>query len=308
MKRGSPGVYLSWLLAGLVGGEADHAARGLLVHSRMPGTLRLWRMGGAGKLLAKGKIDAHRRIPAADGEPLDVWVIGARRAGSPQRCRGTVLLIHGLWDSKARMYTAGARLAAEGYHVVLPDLRAHGRSGGELTTWGARETEDLAAVMAALTAEGLIAGPRQVVGFSMGGGIAVQYAATDPACRGVVALAPVGDTRAILRRLLRVQAPLTRGARVEAIVDRAGELGGFDVDATSAVAVAPRLRCPIVILHGRLDRTVPPAHSQAIHAAAAGPKQLLHVPWAGHNSLLYGRANWILAQVTALAARKTCKK
>jgi hypothetical protein len=259
-------------------------------------------LGGQAKLLARGDIDAHRRIEAADGVAIDVWVIRARNVPR-ERPRGTVLFAHGLWDSKARMYRPGQRLADRGFDVVLPDLRSHGRSGGTCSTFGALEAGDLKSVMDALADEGLIHGQIHVVGFSMGGGIAVQYAAADPRCRGVLALAPVASARRIMKRMLLVRAPLAGKAEIDATIDRAGELGGFDIDAASAVACADRLRCPLIVAHGRCDLTVPPSHGRDIFEAAQVPKKLILVPFVGHNSLLFGRTGWIADQIDWLDGR-----
>jgi fermentation-respiration switch protein FrsA (DUF1100 family) len=66
----------------------------------------------------------------------------------------------------------------------------------------------------------------------------------------------------------------------------AGERGSFDVDAVSPVQAAARIRVPVLLVHGALDRETPPAHSQRIFDALAGPKRLLIVDGVGHNHSL----------------------
>jgi pimeloyl-ACP methyl ester carboxylesterase len=58
-----------------------------------------------------------------------------------------VLLVHGLWDSKARWLPLARKLAKAGFCSILPDLRCHGCSTGTFVTYGFREKLDLAAVM-----------------------------------------------------------------------------------------------------------------------------------------------------------------
>jgi pimeloyl-ACP methyl ester carboxylesterase len=306
----------------------DFYARRLIRHTALPGRLRLALAGPARWLLRLGRIGAIRRIPA-DGACIDTWVVPPSPAARP---RGTVLLVHGLWDSKARMLPLARKLAKAGFYAVLPDLRCHGKSTGTFVTYGFREKHDLAAVMQSLAADGVVSGeaaipsvmggghpwppppdaaardgrraiesPTYVVGFSAGGCVAAQFAAMLPECRGLVLLAPVASARMIMRRMLKFLAPFKTDDACRQIIDRAGELADFDLDAASAVDAARRIACPTVVVHGLLDRTVPPEHGKAIFDALAGPKQFVPVRWAGHNSLLWGRSNWIVQQLIAFS-------
>lgn len=45
----------------------------------------------------------------------------------------------------------------------------------------------------------------------------------------------------------------------------------------------PRLRCPVLVIHGRDDELVPYAHGQRLFAAARQPKAFLDIP-GGHNA------------------------
>jgi predicted alpha/beta-fold hydrolase len=122
---------------------------------------------------------------------------------APNNAPGTVLIIHGLWDSKGRLFRLGELLARRGFDVVMPDLRCHGDSTGGFTTYGALEKRDMLALMNSLRAAGEVRGPLWVFGFSMGAATAVQYSALDPLVRGAVAVAPFADGRSITKHLDR---------------------------------------------------------------------------------------------------------
>jgi len=284
----------------------DALAVRLVRHSPLLGRLRLSLMETREELLARGRIDADRQIACPGGAVLDAWVLRSRARGP---ARGAVLFIHGLWDSKAYMFGCAQRAAARGFDAVLVDLRAHGLSTGRYVTFGACETPDLLRVMDCLEREGLIAGPRLVVGFSMGGGIAVQYAAADPACRGLVALAPVAAADLIMRRMLRIMCPLLGEPVLRAAVARAGQMAGFDPATVSAIRAASGIRFPAVVIHGRLDLTVPPSHGRAVFDALGGPKELVR-PWAPHGTVLMGREEWIARRLVAMAEHRgaQCQK
>jgi pimeloyl-ACP methyl ester carboxylesterase len=48
------------------------------------------------------------------------------------------------------------------------------------------------------------------------------------------------------------------------------------------IAVAPRLKTPVLVVVGEGDEMTPPAMAQAIHESLAGPKQLWVAPKSGH--------------------------
>ncbi|MFW6061932.1 MAG: alpha/beta hydrolase [Planctomycetota bacterium] len=288
----------------LTGCGQETIARWMIEYNTLPGRVRLAMAGDPDKLLRRGEIDTHLRLPAPDGTEIDVWTIRGRTPAVSQPTadpQGTVLLIHGLWDSKVLMLPTGRELAKLGYDVILPDLRAHGASGGTYVTWGAQETDDLRAVVDELLRRGTVHEPLYVVGFSMGGGIAIQYAAADRRCRAVMALAPVASAERILRRIVR---PLKLGMRkgdVDAAFARAGGLAGVDLNQASAVDAGRHLHCPLLLVHGTLDWMVPHDHSRLIHAAAPGPKDLITVPRKTHTGLIFGRAKWNARHLDALA-------
>jgi len=284
----------------------DFYAMRVLRHCRIPGHLRLATLPRIDKLLAAGRIDKHVRFSPADDVELDVWLIhgrGPAAAASP----GTVLIIHGLWDSKARFFDLGEIMASRGFNVALPDLRRHGASTGEHTTFGALEKRDLAALMTHLRATGDAPGPLWVFGFSMGAAIAVQYSAIDPLVRGTVAGAPFADGPSITRRVV----PLMSKEKFQAVWVRAAEIAGFDPQDTSTVQAAGKLNCPLIVIHGMLDLIVPYSQGHAVFEAAPQPKKLYSVPWAGHPSLLLKSRSWFadrIEEVMAMGKTSTAKE
>jgi len=280
--------------------QSDFYARSLVAHTSIPGEVWLASLGSEKRLLADGRIDATRRIQTAEDVTIDLWILKARGV-DPGGSRGTAVLFHGLTESRAQMYYVGQRLADRGFDVILPDLRAHSRSTGTYSTFGPAEAADLDKVTDTLLAEGEVHGPVFAVGASLGGAAAVHLGAMREDCRGVVAMAPVGDVRRILHRLLLAYAPLMDAETANETIDRAGELAGFDVDEAAGVIAARKLRCPLLVVHGWLDAAVPIQHGRMVHRAAGGPKRLEVVGWAGHTGILMGRADWIARQVDEMA-------
>jgi pimeloyl-ACP methyl ester carboxylesterase len=282
----------AWLAAS-AGCSSEYCARSLVAHGSITGTVRQAMLGAPEKLIRQGKIDIHRRIEAHDGAMLDVWAIRSRKEAS----RGTVVLLHGLWDTKARLYGVGQHLADRGFDVILPDNRCHGRSTGEYITWGAREKHDVETIVDVLTSREALDSTIYAFGVSMGGCIAVQYAAHDDRCAAVMAVAPAAGARQVLRRMF----PLMGSAKLDATRRAVEELAGFDIDQASAIQAAGRLNCPLLVVHGKLDLTVPYWHGRSIFEAAGQPKRMHPIWWAGHTSILVGRDKWFAARIEDLA-------
>lgn len=62
----------------------------------------------------------------------------------PSRNSATILLLHGLGAANDNMLIYAEFLAHAGYGVFMIDLRAHGSSDGDTSTYGLREADDVA--------------------------------------------------------------------------------------------------------------------------------------------------------------------
>jgi uncharacterized protein len=72
-----------------------------------------------------------------DSLSLEAWYIPVDSS------KGTVVVIHGLGGNKSTVLKQADEFRFLGYSVMLVDLRAHGRSGGNITTMGFDESEDV---------------------------------------------------------------------------------------------------------------------------------------------------------------------
>ncbi len=120
---------------------------------------------GAGIFLAEHAIRPEREpLNPINSEPL--WNF-ARRLGAtlsdaeierpgnvtlhgwgirpPNANAGSVLLLHGLSESRTAVSGVAEFLLAAGYSVLMPDARAHGESGGDVATYGLLEAGDIRA-------------------------------------------------------------------------------------------------------------------------------------------------------------------
>jgi len=291
------------LAAGLAGCGADFNAKQIIEYNTDPGKVRENIAGTGEHLLEAGRIDLHRSYAMPDGVEIDVWVLRAKNPSGREQAnapKGTVVILHGLSESKASFpyFGAGQELATLGYDVILPDLRAHGRSGGKYVTYGAKEKHDVKAVVSNLLSEGEVCEPIYAFGATLGGATAIQYAAIDNRCKGVMAMTPYKDAVSIARRRLM----MLSDDDFQAALDKAAKLAKFDPAEASSERAAGKLDCPLLLAHGMIDLTVPPEHSEAIYAAAAGPKKLILItPGPEQIAMFTIMEKWVAEKVDMLA-------
>ena len=296
-----PRISTVWLLvaAACCGCGADFHARQIVEYNTSAGKIDIAIKGTADQLIKSHRISLHRRIKTSDDIDIDVWVLHARPPASGLHAGSTIVLLHGLTESKASFpyFGAAERLAKMGYNVILPDLRAHGRSSGRYVTYGAKEKYDVKAVVDALLADGTVREPIYVFGATLGGATAIQYAAIDPRCKGVMTMTSFKDAQSMARRRLL----FISTEQFKLAMERAGQIAKFDPQQASSVSAARKLTVPLLLYHGLLDLTVPKEHSEAIYAAAAGPKKLILIaPGPEQVALVATMEDWIARRIDSL--------
>jgi pimeloyl-ACP methyl ester carboxylesterase len=216
--------------------------------------------------------------------------------------RGTLFLLHGWGDNKelAPYEFYSFILASEGYRVVLVDSRGHGRSTGEYITFGARESHDMVQVLDELERQKLIVGGVGVIGISYGGAVAICWASIDPRVRAVVALEPFSSVRdAALDAgpiLLGSSSWMYSEKDMQDIVNRTGRIAGYDPDRDSPLAAIARMATPVLLVHGKADLFLHPAHSIRLHEAALNHSKLILVDGANHLDLWIKAASIIISE------------
>ncbi len=299
---------MTWFLGltalSLCAGCQDFYANALLTQDTATGKLHENLVRTGEQLRQAKEIDACATISGVDKTPIDVWVLNGK-AGAAHK--GTAIILHGFKDTKADFpyFHAARPLTRLGYDVVLIDLRAHGRSGGRYITFGAKEKRDVQAVMDALARKKLAAEPFYVFGANLGAAVAIQYAAIDPRVKGVVALAPYRDFAGIAAWQLHFLNPVMQPRDVQKEIADTAKLGGFDPADASTLEAAKKLTCPLLLVHGLLDLSIPLQHSEDIFKAAGGPKELrVLTPGLEEAALAAVLEDWIAQRIDEVAAGK----
>ncbi len=230
----------------------------------------------------------HRRTPADAGLPFEeVWFSTAGGAtlygwwipGEPNA--PTVILAHGWGRNATRTLGLARRFHAEGYAALAFDLRCHGRSEGEPPATMVKFSEDIRAAVDEAARRG--ASPRRIaaVGLSVGGSAAIHAAARDSRLGAVVtvgAFAHPGDAMAHEMRsrgLPRVTIP--------AVLRWVERRVGFRLDDVAPERQVQEATCPLLVVHGSDDHTVPVEHGRRLATAGGERVRLLELPGRGHS-------------------------
>ena len=225
----------------------------------------------------------HVSISASDGAVLRGWFLRPASGNG-----NAILLLHGVSDNRLGMYGYGEWLLRNGYSVLLPDARAHGLSGGELATYGVKESDDIHRWVSWLEEN---AQPRCVFGFgeSMGAGQILQALTKEARFCAVVAESPFESFREV--SYARFGRPFHAGPWLGRTFFWATDEVGFlyvrlrygpDMDSASPKKAVAATKVPVFLIHGTSDRNIPSYSSEDIQAANPSTVILWLVPQAEH--------------------------
>jgi pimeloyl-ACP methyl ester carboxylesterase len=214
--------------------------------------------------------------------------------------RPTLLIAHGLFGSGRNWGVIGKRLADD-FHVLAPDMRNHGDSPWCDSHDYPEMAEDLA---------GLLDGPADVVGHSMGGKAAMMLALTRPELVKrliIVDISPVAYAHSQAHNIAAMRAVdlsgVTRRSQAAAQLEVEDEVKSFLLQSLDAGAgrwklnldvleremekiigwpeVTGRFDGPVLVLSGGRSDYVRPEH-RAVIKALFPQARFAKIPQAGH--------------------------
>ncbi len=197
-------------------------------------------------------------VKTADGLTLrGAWV----RSGAVDA--PVVLFFHGNAESAAQNLPLAGEIAAFGFDVFLAEYRGYGGMSGHPSETGLME--DAEAALAAVRAAGTPPGRLVLAGRSLGTGVAVALAEASPPAV-LILVSPYTSFTDLGRRMVGPLAPLL-------VLDR--------FDSLSRIRSLP---CPVVVIHGTRDETIPFEMGERL--ARAAPKgRLVTMTGATHNDM-----------------------
>ena len=222
-------------------------------------------------------------ITASDGAILRAWQI---RPQEPNQ--DAVILLHGVGDNRLGVSGYGAWLVRNHYTVLLPDARAHGYSGGDLATYGLRESDDIHRWVDWIEARDR---PNCVFGFgeSMGAAQILESLNKETRYCAIVAESPFATFRQVA--YARFGRPFHTGPWIGRTFFRPTvEVGflyvrakfGLNMELASPAEAVAHSNVPVFLMHGLSDENIPPYHSLEIQARNPSHVTLWRVAGAVH--------------------------
>ena len=219
------------------------------------------------------QLELHRldaqfiELKTTDGEILSALY----RPGSNG---ATIILCHGYKMDCSEMIPVAAMLERYGYGVLLPDLRSHGSSSGELISFGYHEWQDIEAAVEFI----LDQQPGQKIGLfgnSMGGALALCYTARDPRIGAVIAQSPfasIAHTINLSVKRFTGLPPYPFAPLINFFAQRQLQFNSAAVAPLHCIgAISPRA---ILLMMGGQDQVVPCEGIFALKNAAGEPVEL----------------------------------
>ncbi len=205
----------------------------------------------------------------------------------PERARGLVLMAHCFTCSKDihTMTRLANALTEAGYAAFRFDFTGRGESEGDFAkkTLSANVSD---VVRAAATLVEMGFGPCGIIGHSLGGAAVLLAAEKIRTLEAVITIGAPSDAGHV-RHLFADDEDelLSAGRAVVSISGRKFELeAGFlhDLEIHNVLDSAAALGLPYLTVHADDDNVVPVTEGEALHAAAAEPKEFLRYPTGGH--------------------------
>ncbi|HEY7217986.1 MAG TPA: alpha/beta fold hydrolase [Candidatus Binatia bacterium] len=201
------------------------------------------------------------------------------------RPNGAVILCHGMESGKdsEKLVFLGQALAERGVLALRFDFSYVGESSGEFAdiTYSG-EVDDLKAAYALVQNRHI--GKTAIFGSSMGGSVALLFAAQESTVAALVTLAAPLHPENFPRRVLTPEQiqqwreqgfTIYRGQRLNVALLN-------DVEHINMSASARKINCPVLILHGDADEVVPIEEAYELHQYLTNSKRLVIFEGSDH--------------------------
>ncbi len=199
--------------------------------------------------------------------------------------QGTIILLHGYGRSKEQMIPQALFLNKAGFNVLIFDFRASGESEGKLITFGEKEQADLeGAVQYLKNRKDVEMDKVGVLGFSMGGAVALMKSGDLPEIKAIVINSTYARFKTVIwnnfKRYFRGLPFFPLGYIVLWMIKYRT---GIYYPLINPVTYMEKLKArPMMVIHGAHDKRVPIEDAVEFYKKAPWLKEFWMVRKAAH--------------------------
>lgn len=200
-----------------------------------------------------------------------------------------VIYMHGNSSARVEVLPQLSYLLSLGVAVFAFDFAGSGKSDGEYVSLGFYEREDLMCVIAHLRATDVVS-TIALWGRSMGAATALMHGDRDPSIACMVLDSSFSDLTKLCEEMVDkareqgINVPnFVTNVAIRMIRGSVKKQADFDIRTISPISHAPRCFIPALFVAGEHDDFIDKSHSQNIHDAYAGDKNMIVVE-GDHNS------------------------
>ena len=218
-------------------------------------------------------------IPTVSHKQLFGWLLPVPGATT------TLVILHGWGGNAEQMLPMALPFHRAGMNVLLVDARNHGRSDRDTFSSLPRFAEDLENTIEWLKRTyPKYSRKIALLGHSVGGGAVLLTASGRSDIDAVISVSAFAHPEWMMRRFLKrvhIPAPL-----ITFIIRYVEWVIGYRYEEIAPINTICHIKCPVLLVHGKADRTVPVEDTLAIERECKQPYiRVLMVENAGHESV-----------------------
>ncbi|MBR0260225.1 MAG: alpha/beta hydrolase [Selenomonadaceae bacterium] len=234
--------------------------------------------------------DPNLKAPPVPNFPEEDWTLEsfdglelyARKFSPAEKTNRWAILVHGYGRDGTYAYDYAEEYLKRGWNVLIPDLRAAGKSQGEFITMGALECRDVFDWSEKVSADNPDA---KIIlhGVSMGAATVLMTAALEPKnlCAVVEDCGYTSAYEMFTAQLEKIfglpEYPVMPCANIVCKIKT-----GIKISDAAPIDSVDKIKVPILFIHGDADGLVPFEMMGRLYDKATAPKEKFIVEGAGH--------------------------